>query len=168
MTAMAASPGGLLLFVYGTLKRGFAAHDRFCRKARFLGEAVVWGRLYHLPEGYPALEIPESAVIACGSADLAADAALQTCVGPPAFVRPEGDWDLVCGELFAFSDPAAAIPPIDRFEDFCPDPGPAPDHSLYLRALVPVRRGDETLAAWMYVTPPPPGGERIRSGRWQG
>lgn len=38
----------LRLFVYGTLKRGYWNHQRFCAQARSIEPAVVWGRLYHL------------------------------------------------------------------------------------------------------------------------
>ncbi|WP_008317039.1 gamma-glutamylcyclotransferase [Leptolyngbya sp. PCC 6406] len=44
------------VFVYGTLKPGEAFHDRYC--APYLEAtcpAQVQGRLYHLPQGYPAL-----------------------------------------------------------------------------------------------------------------
>jgi hypothetical protein len=49
----------LRLFVYGTLKRGYWNHQRFCAQARSIEPAVVWGRLYHLHAGFPALEVPE-------------------------------------------------------------------------------------------------------------
>jgi len=41
----------LWLFVYGTLKRGYWNHQRFCAQARSIEPAVVWGRLYHLHAG---------------------------------------------------------------------------------------------------------------------
>ena len=49
----------LRLFVYGTLKRGYWNHQRFCAQARKIEPAVVWGRLYRLNAGFPALEVPE-------------------------------------------------------------------------------------------------------------
>lgn len=64
-------------FVYGTLKRGFWNHDRFCRNAIDIRPATTWSRLYQLPAGYPALEVPESAILAHGTADPLADAATQ-------------------------------------------------------------------------------------------
>jgi len=48
----------LRLFVYGTLKRGYWNHQRFCAQARSIEQAVVWGRLYHLHAGFPAIEVP--------------------------------------------------------------------------------------------------------------
>ena len=43
------------LFVYGTLMRGQANHDRYCADALTIEPAVTTGRLYHLPMGYPAM-----------------------------------------------------------------------------------------------------------------
>ncbi len=59
----------LRLFVYGTLKRGYWNHQRFCTQARSIEPAVVWGRLYHLNAGFPALEVPEGLILARGTAD---------------------------------------------------------------------------------------------------
>ncbi len=58
----------ITLFVYGTLKRGFWNHDRFCRNAIDIRPATTWGRLYLLPASYPALEVPESSILAHGTA----------------------------------------------------------------------------------------------------
>ena len=41
--------------VYGTLMRGQVNHDHFCRDALTIEPAVTTGRLYHLPQGYPAM-----------------------------------------------------------------------------------------------------------------
>ncbi|MBX7057479.1 MAG: gamma-glutamylcyclotransferase [Leptospirales bacterium] len=43
-----------LLFVYGTLRRGGAAHDRYLNDAKRIGDAFVCGALFDLG-GYPAL-----------------------------------------------------------------------------------------------------------------
>ena len=43
------------IFVYGTLCRGGANHDRHCADALTIEPAVTTGRLYHLPTGYPAM-----------------------------------------------------------------------------------------------------------------
>jgi hypothetical protein len=59
----------LRLFVYGTLKRGYWNHQRFCAQALCIEPAVVWGRLYHLYAGFPALEVPEGLILARGTAD---------------------------------------------------------------------------------------------------
>lgn len=43
------------VFVYGTLKPGEANYAYYCRHAVQIQAAMVWGQLYHLPFGYPAL-----------------------------------------------------------------------------------------------------------------
>jgi hypothetical protein len=43
--------GMLRLFVYGTLKRGFWNHDRFCRGVLTVEDAVVRGRLFETNSG---------------------------------------------------------------------------------------------------------------------
>ena len=64
----------LRLFVYGTLKRGYWNHQRFCAQARNIEPAVVWGRLYHLHAGFPALEVPEGLILARGTSEPTVDA----------------------------------------------------------------------------------------------
>ncbi|RMH68055.1 MAG: gamma-glutamylcyclotransferase [Cyanobacteria bacterium J003] len=50
----------LRLFVYGTLKPGYPPHDLFCRPWLSGHQtALVRGRLYHLPMGYPGLTAEE-------------------------------------------------------------------------------------------------------------
>ncbi|MCB2141328.1 gamma-glutamylcyclotransferase [bacterium] len=139
-------------FVYGTLKRGFWNHDRFCRNAIDIQPATTWGRLYALPIGYPALEVLESSILAYGTADPLADAATQARLAaklPPhaADHPPSGDWNLIHGELVTFPDPARDLPPIDRLEGFHPD-----QDTFYQRALVLVRIDSMIWPAWLYVT----------------
>ena len=55
-------PFYVTLFVYGTLMRGYWNHDRYCRNAVDIRPATTWGRLYALPVGYPALEIPDEKI----------------------------------------------------------------------------------------------------------
>jgi gamma-glutamylcyclotransferase (GGCT)/AIG2-like uncharacterized protein YtfP len=50
------------LFVYGTLKPGESNHDRYCQSVTHIEMAIVYGALYALPMGYPALTIGESFV----------------------------------------------------------------------------------------------------------
>ena len=45
----------LPVFVYGTLRRGFANHDRFCFDVLEVVPAWATGRLYDLPYGFPAM-----------------------------------------------------------------------------------------------------------------
>ena len=125
----------LRLFVYGTLKRGYWNHQRFCAQARSIEPAVVWGRLYHLHAGFPALEVPEGLILARGTADPLADARRQQEIGTPRFGRPTGDWDLIHGELVTFTDPQRDLPPIDRLEGFRPG-----GHSMYQRVMVAAAR----------------------------
>ena len=145
----------LRLFVYGTLKRGYWNHQRFCAQARSIEPAVVWGRLYHLHAGFPALEVPEGLILARGTADPLADARRQREIDTPRFGRPTGDWDLIHGELVTFTDPQRDLPPIDRLEGFRPggaqhvsagDGGGAarahPDSSLDLLDAMPALRGE--------------------------
>jgi hypothetical protein len=103
----------LRLFVYGTLKRGYWNHQRFCAQARSIEPAVVWGRLYHLHAGFPAIEVPEGIILARGTDDPLADARIQQEIDTPRFGRPTGDWDLIHGELVTFTDPQRDLPPID-------------------------------------------------------
>lgn len=56
----------LRLFVYGTLKRGFWNHDRFCRGILTVEDAVVCGRLFEASSGIPVLEVPEEDILAVG------------------------------------------------------------------------------------------------------
>lgn len=47
-----------------TLMRGYLNHDRYCRNAVAIRPATTWGRLYALPVGYTALEIPDETIYA--------------------------------------------------------------------------------------------------------
>jgi gamma-glutamylcyclotransferase (GGCT)/AIG2-like uncharacterized protein YtfP len=151
----------LRLFVYGTLKRGYWNHQRFCAQARSIEPAVVWGRLYHLHAGFPALEVPEGLILARGTADPLADARRQQEIGTPRFGRPTGDWDLIQGELVTFTDPQRDLPPIDRLEGFRPG-----GHSMYQRVMVAVLRGRNSIPAWTYWIPRVENGTRLDSGVW--
>ena len=59
--------GMLRLFVYGTLKRGFWNHDRFCRGVLTVEDAVVRGRLFETSSGIPVLQVPEEDILAVGT-----------------------------------------------------------------------------------------------------
>jgi len=132
------------MFFYGTLKRGHANHDLFCRGCLRVEEATVRGRLYDLPSGYPALVVPEEDVRATGTADPLEDASEQQ-LGHDGVHRPEGT--LVSGELLTFDDPEERLPALDRLEGYDPT-GP----SLYRRVLIPAETsGGEGVLAWAYV-----------------
>ncbi len=148
------NPQLLRLFVYGTLKRGFWNHDRFCRGVLNIREAVVRGRLYEMHSGIPVLQVPDGDVLAHGTSDVSADVATQARFSEQLASYPEpalqsatsGHWGRVCGELLTFDDPEMRLPAIDRLEGFRPG-GP----SLYRRVLVPVRTNEAELPAWLYV-----------------
>jgi len=143
------------LFVYGTLKRGCWNHDRFCRGALDIQEAVVRGRLYEMPSGIPVLQVPEEDILAHGTADPIADVATQarfaedlaSILNPVQESATGGDWGPVYGELLTFDDPSTRLPAIDRLEGFHPG-GP----SLYRRVLVPVCIAHGmVLPVWVYA-----------------
>ncbi|MCL5006104.1 MAG: gamma-glutamylcyclotransferase [Acidobacteria bacterium] len=81
----------LPLFVYGTLRKGFRAHELLRRlHAQFLARGQVRGRLYDLGE-YP------------GATEGASDA------------------DRVHGEVYLLPDSERALNLLDKFEGFDPD-----------------------------------------------
>ncbi len=93
------------LFVYGTLRLGQANHACFCANATDIVPAITWGRLYALDLGFPALEVPAGHILAQGTDDPLADAATQVGWPEVRLERPEGDWDLIEGELMTFANP---------------------------------------------------------------
>lgn len=151
----------LQLFVYGSLKRGFHNHEHFFSGAGRVEEARVWGRLYGLKYGFPALEIPAHLALLHGSHDPQADLRQQLDASPLEFARPEGDWDLVHGELITLVNPRRDLPPVDRLEAFRPG-----KRSLYRRSLVPVQTDRGVVAGWVYWMHRVGSGQRLRSGRW--
>lgn len=154
----------LRLFVYGTLKRGFWNHDRFCRGVLTVEDAVVRGRLFETSSGIPVLQVPEEDILAVGTTNPLADVATQAHVTvrmsnpdpTPDRLPKKGTgapWDSVYGELLTFDDPESRLPAIDRLEGFHPG---AP--CLYRRVLVPVRINGTVLPAWLYVGEDPSSG----------
>lgn len=139
------------VFVYGSLKRGQVNHAR-CDGYLGAREASVPGRLWTLPEGWPALEVTPGLRLALGSLDYAEDAALSRpytrAVHAP---TPAAPLRWITGEVLTFDDPEARLPALDRFEGYDAD-----GHSLYERWLVPVRFADgRWMAAWTYLAPDP-------------
>jgi len=163
--------GMLRLFVYGTLKRGFWNHDRFCRGVLNIREAVVRGRLYEMHSGIPVLQVPDGDVLAHGTSDVSADVATQARLSEQPALIPRtgpasataGDWGRVYGELLTFDDPETHLPPIDRLEGFRPG-----GSSLYRRVLVPVCiEHGMALPVWLYIGPSYLiNGRFLSSGRW--
>jgi gamma-glutamylcyclotransferase (GGCT)/AIG2-like uncharacterized protein YtfP len=85
-----ADEAGARLFTYGTLRKGFRAHELLRRfRPRFLGAGRVQGRLYSLGE-YPGAS------------------------------AGTGDGDNVHGELYWLPQAGAAFKVLDRFEGFQP------------------------------------------------
>ena len=135
------------MFFYGTLKRGERNFERYCGGALRVERATVCGDLYDHPLfGYPALVVPEESIRAFGTADYSADVERQRRLGREPARPPEGT--RAFGEVFAFDDPEARLPAIDRLEGF----DPAESSSHYRRALLPVEttEGFVTLV-WAYV-----------------
>jgi gamma-glutamylcyclotransferase (GGCT)/AIG2-like uncharacterized protein YtfP len=159
-----------LLFVYGTLKPGFENHRRYCAGSEHAGPAWAEGRLYPLPQGYPALVVPRRELILLGTGDYDADAGnqqrlLEDCrasLRSESAPQPER-LDRASGELLELAD-AQEFAELDLLEDF--RPGTA---SSYLRALIWVENvSGERLPAWSYVWPGevPPDGEPLPHNRW--
>ena len=164
----------LRLFVYGTLKRGFWNHDRFCRGVVTVEEGMVRGRLFETPSGIPVLMVPEEDILAVGTTNPFADVATQArVVARMSNPEPTPDrlpknatgapWGPVYGELLTFDDPDARLPAIDLLEGFHPG-GPC----LYRRILVPVQVNGADLPAWLYVSEDPISGRLTPLGgsRW--
>ncbi len=164
---MSHSPPALRVFVYGTLKRAQRNFDRYCLGAVAIEPAIVPGWLFALPQGYPMLDIPASAVLAFGTADGLADARLQyqspwptpifdepgASPAAPGFGDP-GASNLspeprrVQGELITFDDPARRLRALDGLEDY----RPISQTGEYWRVLTPLREPHGVLA-WTYVAP---------------
>ena len=161
----------LRLFVYGTLKRGFGNHRRFCQGVVSAEEGWLCGRLYQLPPGYPGLMIPEQDVLAEGTADPLHDAAMaggrRPAAAPEKLGEPLqtlGPWSQVFGEILVFGDPGRRLPAIDRLEDLRPA-----RPSIYRRVLACVHRNPPAspIAAWVYViAQPDPQARLLSNGRW--
>ena len=151
----------LIMFVYGTLKRGERNHERFCSGASRVEDGAVRGELYDLPQfDYPELVVPEESVRAFGTADPAGDAALQERLACGHALTLEDP--VAFGEILYFDGAGSLLPAIDRLEGF----DPADESSHYRRVLLPVElEGGGTLLAWAYVVREP-SGTHLPDGRW--
>ena len=147
------------MFFYGTLKRGGSNHA-YCRGGRMTAEAMVEGLLYDLPQGYPALVVPEASVLAVSTDDPLGDARAGNASDQAGL--PEPGRPAVHGELYTFDDPEDRLPSLDELEGFSPgDPS-----SPYRRVLIPVRLdGGGVRAAWTYAVGGPQG-THLPGGRW--
>ncbi|WP_159991327.1 gamma-glutamylcyclotransferase family protein [Pelistega ratti] len=133
------------LFVYGTLKKGFRNHAKYCSTAINIELAYGWGRVYSLDEGYPVMEVPSQSILARGTDSPSSDVFLQK--HQYFFESPTGDWDMVQGELILFKYPDKEIPPIDALEDFNPEG----QKNLYERVLITVKTDNGFVNAWTYI-----------------
>ncbi len=159
-------------FVYGSLKRGFDNHERYCRGLRSRELVETAGRLRLLVTGYPVLVLAPSRILAHGSSDPFADLETQQRIAEQTPTSPSADCPSalgrgrVHGELLTFADPADRLRAIDSLEEF--RPGRKTD---YERVLVRVdsRLSQGEVLAWTYVAGRLAAGRRlIPTGRWAG
>jgi gamma-glutamylcyclotransferase (GGCT)/AIG2-like uncharacterized protein YtfP len=138
------------VFVYGTLRPGTPEHAALCGDVVACAAAWVWGRLRQLPEGYPALELPDGAVLHWGTRDYYADAQRQAEVEPgnaALDVTTAGRWQRVEGVALCFPDARAALARLDEYEECNPGaPG------LYDRVLTLAGVEGSAAAVWLYVS----------------
>jgi gamma-glutamylcyclotransferase (GGCT)/AIG2-like uncharacterized protein YtfP len=150
----------LVMFFYGTLKRGERNHERFCGGALRVEEGAVRGEVYDVLLGYPALVVPGESIYAFGTGDYGRDAEEQQRLGHGQV--PSLNGPRVFGEIFAFDDPKSRLPVLDRLEGF--DPTDASSH--YRRVLLPVETNEgSVLLAWTYVVEES-SGCHLPGGRW--
>lgn len=153
------------LFVYGTLKRGFPAHERWCGKATAANPARCPGSLFLHPDGYPVLVVRPESVLALGSADPARDALLASTATTDALrTERRGARDVlarldaedahddgtgvVSGEVLIVPTALLPLREIDSYEGY--QPGMA---SLFVRVLLQIatQPGPEPVRAWTYA-----------------
>lgn len=154
------------LFAYGTLKRGFGNHKRFCRGAVQVTSARVWGRLYLLKASYPALEVPGECILAYATGRAHEDS--QACAEANAdaqrgmaMTEAAGDWGWVHGEILCLTPSDSLIAALDDLEGFVPGKG-----GLYSRVLTYAHTNAALVAAWMYVQMGEIEGQRLHAGQW--
>ncbi len=156
-----ALPRTVSIFLYGTLRPEASHHHLVAPWVIDSVPAEIWGRLYHVPAGYPSVEIPEEFMVAVGTANPEDDARAADRLPVPEGALPEGDWDWVQGDVVTLSAPSVSIPPLDDYEGFRPG-----RPSLYRRVLAPVLVAEETTLAWVYVRKSQRGDRRICDGVW--
>src|ERR671920_1595155 len=88
----------LVMFFYGTLKRGERNHERFCGGALRVEEGAVRGDLFDVHLGYPALVVPDESIWAFGTGDYRRDA--QEHQRPGRGQSPLLEGPRVFGEIF--------------------------------------------------------------------
>ncbi|MFO7954082.1 gamma-glutamylcyclotransferase [Thioalkalivibrio sp.] len=153
-------PAVVDLFVYGTLKRGFANHRALCRRAIKIRAASIAGAIFDLPVGYPAVQIPGESILLEAGADPVRDAGRQRLVRKP---EPPGPArEQVHGEWIRLPNPARTLPALDALEGVRAD-----GRGEYRRALVPAWTEEGPRALWVYwMLGRPPGACQLPEGRW--
>jgi gamma-glutamylcyclotransferase (GGCT)/AIG2-like uncharacterized protein YtfP len=155
------------LFVYGTLRHGLPAHERYCAGVLRLTRARMHGRLYEHDDGYPVLLAPFDAIFAIGTSDAIRDA--RTADAPPsalparprrgpgnAMIRgpawvPPSCASLVHGEVLAFDARRVPLSALDEYEGFRPGMP-----SFFVRVLTEVELpcSAAVLRTWCYIGGP--------------
>jgi len=154
----------LHVFVYGTLKKGFRNHDHHCQGVLSVEPAVVVGRLYDLGVGYPAMQIPESAILAHGSIDHVADVCVLAEHSASQYTQTpveSDEWGDVHGEVLSFAYPYSQLEAMDRLEGFRPG-----RQSHYLRVMTYALWDGALQPVWVYVMPEIGRGKLIADGVW--
>ena len=151
------------LFVYGTLKRGFANHRAFCRRAIRIRTAAIARAIFDLPVGYPAVQIPGDSILLEAGPDPVRDAGRQRLVRKPVSPEVEGEGrEPVHGEWIRLPDPARTLPALDALEGVRAD-----GRGEYRRALVAASTEEGPRALWVYWMPQlPPGARHLPGGVW--
>ena len=149
------------MFLYGTLRKNESHHDLIGPWLVATEPARIWGRLYHNPAGYPALEIPEEYIQAMGTESPAADVEFARHTPMPCLETVKGDWGWVMGDCVTLAQASTRLPRIDAYEGFHPG-----RTSLFKRVLAPVRVEETTVPAWVYISTSKPKGPRLRHGSW--
>ena len=106
-----------------------------------------------MPSGIPVLEVPDTDILANGTADPSADVATQARLAAESAAHPdpkENDARSAAGPRVRrnldLRRPQSRLPAIDRLEGFLPD-GP----SLYRRVLVPAIIHGGAVPTWLYA-----------------
>ncbi len=131
------------LFVYGTLKSGYGNHN-LCRGVMEVVVASTWGRLFSMGS-IPVMEVPEVNYLSVGTNDYERDARQQGSCKSAMNIKPDGDWDLIAGEVIRFDLPNESLQDIDRLEGFFPG-----RFSFYTRVLIPVNIKEKHSYVWAY------------------
>jgi len=128
--------------------------------------AYLYGRLYDMGVGYPALELPPESILTTGTADHLQDLHTQaefTEKNKPwrQLHRPIG-WGRVHGQVLTFNYPAPQFAGLDQLEGF--NPG---RRCLYQRVLTRAHWNGASAPVWVYVMENCRGARLIEGGIWE-